>query len=74
MLDVTITAVTFLDRLGQTRVGAAVKDVTDALRMILAQDIHDLLIELIDAGSGAALALYRARTIKRFRHPGQPRS
>lgn len=60
-----------LDRLGQARVRHAIEYVTDALGMIGAQDVDNLVIQLIDLISGPARSLYGPRLIS-GRHDQRP--
>ena len=52
ILVMAVAAVGLLDRLTQARVGHAVENVTDALRMVFAQDGEDLLVENIRGDGG----------------------
>src|SRR6185437_622257 len=58
-----IAALGLLDRLRQARVRHPVEDVADRLRMIGAQHIEDLAVQLLEAFVRAPFALYRACTV-----------
>src|SRR5262249_7654858 len=45
-LQLTVPSLGFRDRLGQTRVGHAIEDVTDALRIVLFEHLDDLTFKL----------------------------
>jgi len=48
-----------------SRGSVIVEDMANALGMVIAQHVQDLLVENIEAGFRAAIAFYRARTINR---------
>jgi len=69
MLDLLVTVLALLDRLGQAGIRHAIEDMADALRVISAQDVDNLVVELVDLISRPAGPLYEPRLISRRHHP-----